>query len=123
MTYKFVFTAEKSGSNVVETLESSPGWLDVASCFPPDSPFVSVTDQFSEDRSYVEWTVSFGDREIYELWHEAYKDLHDASRDTALTFFESQGGIIGLYTEGIDLSSPERSRPIEEFVSRFPPTE
>jgi hypothetical protein len=123
MTYKFVFTAEKSGSDVLAVLETCPGWLDVVACFPPDSPFAQFTQKISEDGSYAEWEVFFLDREIYELWYEAYNDLHDVSRETALTFFESQGGIIGLYTEGVDLSSPERSRPIEEFVSRFPTTE
>ena len=123
MTYRFVFTAEKPESNVLEVLNACPGWHDVVACFPPDSPFAQFTEQFSEDGSYAEWQMFFHDREVYELWYDAYKDLHDASREATITFFESQGGTIGLYNEGVDLSSPERSQPIEEFVSRFPASE
>lgn len=123
MTYRFVFTVEKPGSNVIEVLNSCPGWQDVASCWPGDSPFAAVEQNISEDLSYSEWTASFPDREVYELWHEAYSSIHDESREIAMAAFEAEGGTVKIFNEGTDLSSPDRSRPIEEFVSRFVPTD
>jgi hypothetical protein len=121
MTYRFVLTAEKSGSNVVAAIEVCSYWQEVAACWPDDSPFAAIEKNVSEDLSYVEWTAVFPDREVYELWHEAYSSVHDENRELVFAEFESQGGTINLYNEGIDLSSPNRSRPIEEFVSRFLP--
>ena len=123
MTYRFVFTVEKPGSNAVEVLSACPGWQDVASCWPGDSPFATVEQIVSEDLSYSEWTANFPDREVYELWHEAYSSIHDENREIAIAAFEAEGGIVKIFSEGTDLSSPERSRPIEEFVSRFVPTD
>lgn len=119
MTYRFVFTVEKPESNVVEILETCPGWQEVTSCFPGDSPFATVDGNVSDDKSYAEWTATFPDKEVYELWHEAYSSMHDQQRDIAIAAFEAQGGTVGLYNQGTDLSDPERCRPIEEFVSRF----
>lgn len=120
MPYRFVFTVENAGSTVSEMLEAAPGWQDVSACFPPDIPFSIIEEYHAADDSYVEFTAWFADREMYELWHEAHAALHDESRETAINYLEAQGATVMLYNEGVDLSSPNRSRPIEEFVTRFP---
>ena len=123
MTYRFVFTAEKSNANIMQELAASPGWQDIEACFAPDSPFVVVDAKLLEDMSYAEFSAWFSDREMYELWHETHKELHDSAREVLIPFLESQGITVKIYNEGTELTTPDRSSPWEEFVSRFPATE
>lgn len=118
MTYQTVMTVEKPGSDVRKILANSPGWLDIEACFPFDSPFCWCEERLSADKSYMEFIATYPDQEIYELWYEAYSDVHDPARTALLEFLESQDVVVNRYYQTTDLAKPDGVYPIEDFVSR-----
>jgi hypothetical protein len=116
--YQTVMTVEKPGSQIREIISNSPGWLDIEACFPFDSSFCNHEERISIDGSYIEFVATYPDYEVYELWYEAYNEVHDASRKLLLESLEAQGCTVHRYYQETDLAQPDGVKPIEEFVTR-----
>jgi len=116
--YQTVMTVEKPGSNIREIIANSPGWLDIEACFPFDSSFCQHEERVSPDGSYIEFVATYPDYEVYELWYEAYNEVHNESRKLLLDALAEQGCTVNRYYQVTDLAQPEDVKPLDEFVSR-----
>jgi hypothetical protein len=118
MTYQTVMTVEKSGSKVKEIIANCPDWLDIEACFPYDSPFCEPGERVSPDGSYIEFFAIYPDQEVYELWYEAYHEIHNTARISVMAYLEAQGCTVNRYYQVTDLSQPEGVQPLDNLVPR-----
>lgn len=124
MSFQYVSTFEKSGTQIEAELWATPGWFKFSQCWIyENNPYIDkIEAKSSPDESYIEVYVSFHNEDAYKAWFDEWQTVHDELRDKIFENLISRDIKYTIFwpdNATIDSSEKTFVKPLSTFVSRI----
>ena len=122
MSFDYVSTFSKEGTQVEAELWATPGWFKFSQCWIyENNPYIEkIEAKTSSDGSYIEIYVSYYNEEAYKAWRDEWKQIYDELRDKIFDNLKSRGIKYTLYWPDdsiIESEEKELVKPLSSFAS------
>ena len=124
MSFEYIITFEKAGTQIEAELWATPGWFKFSQCWIyENNPYVSKLEANSIlDGSYIEIYVGYHNEEAYNAWMDEWRTIHNELRDKIFENLKSRDIDYTIYwPENSEIESTEKIyiEPLSSFKSKI----